>query len=235
MFDFNRVRANFKGFRVVGDVHGEFDAFNRVVNEAQDGELFVVSLGDLTDRGPDSPGVMARALDLVESGQMAMVVGNHDDKLWRHLNGNGVKMGHGLDLTVQQLDNAAGEAVGARFHAAMPDFPLWATVETFTFVHGAFHPVMLEHKVVPWTDKKAFGGVASRAMFGQVQGFQDDGMPNRVHDWVDDVPEGHSVFVGHEVVPDQPLMKVGAQGGVAVFVDTGSGKGGPLSSVDVLF
>lgn len=236
MFDFDRVQKDFKGFKVVGDVHGEFDAFDAVVKDAADKNLFVVSLGDLTDRGPNSPAVVDLMLDLIHTGQGAMVVGNHDDKFWRHLNGNNVKLNNGLDLTVQQFNSVPANGLTAdRFHIQMPNFPVWATVENFTFVHGAFHPAMLDTKVLLHKDKKGFGKTVSRAFFGQVNGFKDDGMPIRIHDWVDTVPAGHTVFVGHEVVGDVPVTKVGALGGTAVFVDTGSGKGGPLSSKDVLF
>jgi len=233
MFDFTRVQERFKGFKVIGDVHGEFDAFSALVEEAAEANLFVVGLGDYTDRGPKSPEVMQKVMNLVNDGSMGAIVGNHDDKLWRHLNGNQVAITHGLDLTVEQLGNDS--QVGADFHAVMPGFPLWATVMNFTFVHGAFHPVMLKHPFVTQAQKKEFKGISSRALFGQVDGYRNDGVPNRIHDWIDEIPEGHRVFVGHEVVPDQPLMKVGGKGGIAMFIDTGAGKGGVLSSVDVLF
>lgn len=236
MFDFDRIQKDFRGFKVIGDIHGEMDMFAPIVRDAIDRNLFIVSLGDLTDRGPASDEVLDFVMDFVSTDQMMVIVGNHDDKLWRHLNGNGVKIAHGLDLTLQQLNaHPNGDALAKRFHKMMPDFPVWATMGDFTFAHGSFHPAMLDEKVVRYKDKKGKGKAVSRAFYGQVDGFKDDGMPIRVHDWVDTIPTGHTVFVGHEVVGDEVLTKVGVQGGKAVFVDTGAGKGGVLSSVDVLF
>lgn len=259
MFDLNRVKANFKGFKVVGDVHGDFTAFNAAVMSARANNLFVVSLGDLTDRGPNSPAVMELMMDLVDSGAGGMVVGNHDDKLWRFLNGNNVKVAHGLQTTVAQLAlHPDGKAIGDRFHKMLPSVPVHATMGKFTFVHGAFHPVMLLSDVL-FADRKAKvpgrGMVYSRSIYGQTDGFHDTfwrrfefstrfsfgfkfhpkGFPVRLHDWVDDVPAGHTVFVGHEVVGDQVVTATTKNGGDAVFVDTGAGKGGHLSTVDVWF
>ena len=52
----------FEGIRVIGDVHGDAIAYRTALVEAHARNLFVVQLGDLVDRGPDS----ARALGEVE-------------------------------------------------------------------------------------------------------------------------------------------------------------------------
>ena len=236
MFNLDKIKADFKGFRVIGDIHGEFDMLMEILDDATDKNLHPILLGDLTDRGPASDKVLGFVLTAASVGAVSLVMGNHDDKLWRHINGNGVKIAHGLDLTLAQLDAApGGDTIKAMFHKMAPDFPVWVTMGDFTFAHGSFHPVMLDEKIVLYKDKKGKGKAVSRAFYGQVDGFKDDGMPIRIHDWVDDIPAGHTVFVGHEVVGDDVLTKVGAKGGKAVFVDTGAGKGGKLSSVDVTF
>lgn len=68
-------------FLVMGDIHGCLDEFNELVNkmEYQQGRDRLVLLGDLTDKGPDSLGVVRRAREL---GAMC-VRGNHDDKVIR--------------------------------------------------------------------------------------------------------------------------------------------------------
>ena len=46
-----------------------------------------IFVGDLVDRGPRSPDVLRIARHMVEAGTALAVVGNHDDKLKRHLSG----------------------------------------------------------------------------------------------------------------------------------------------------
>lgn len=75
---------------IVGDVHGELDALRALLAEAgYDGEgrhsegRHLVFLGDLVDRGPDSPGVVRLVRDLVEAGRASVVLGNHELNLLR--------------------------------------------------------------------------------------------------------------------------------------------------------
>lgn len=70
---------------VVGDVHGELAALDSLLTHLgyrPDGThprgRRLVFLGDLIDRGPDSPGVVRRVADMVEGGAAVMVMGNHD-------------------------------------------------------------------------------------------------------------------------------------------------------------
>ena len=60
---------------VVGDVHGELEALQNLVGHlgyAEDGThpegRFLVFVGDLVDRGPDSPGVVAWVQRMVQEG-----------------------------------------------------------------------------------------------------------------------------------------------------------------------
>lgn len=70
---------------VVGDVHGEIDALRSLMRNlgyAEDGshpkDRRLVFVGDLTDRGPDSPGVVDLVKSLVDAGRVQCVLGNHD-------------------------------------------------------------------------------------------------------------------------------------------------------------
>ena len=68
-------------FLVMGDIHGCLKEFNELVEKMQyeQGRDRLVLLGDLTDKGPDSLGVVRRAREL---GAMC-IRGNHDDKVIR--------------------------------------------------------------------------------------------------------------------------------------------------------
>jgi len=75
---------------VVGDVHGELDALRALLRHlgyGADGAhpqgRTLVFVGDLCDRGPDSPGVIALVRQLVEDGRAAAVLGNHEVNLLR--------------------------------------------------------------------------------------------------------------------------------------------------------
>ena len=70
---------------VVGDVHGEIDALRSLMRNlgyAEDGshpkDRRLVFVGDLTDRGPDSPTVVDLVKSLVDAGRAQCVLGNHD-------------------------------------------------------------------------------------------------------------------------------------------------------------
>jgi hypothetical protein len=80
------VRPLFEGpIDIIGDVHGEIEALQNLLvrlgytdrGDHPEGRR-VVFLGDLTDRGPDSPSVVELVRALVSSGRAQCVLGNHD-------------------------------------------------------------------------------------------------------------------------------------------------------------
>ena len=69
----------------MGDIHGEIDALRDLLGHlgyADDGQhpegRRLIFLGDLTDRGPDSPAVVEVVKRFVEAGRAQCVLGNHD-------------------------------------------------------------------------------------------------------------------------------------------------------------
>ncbi len=76
---------------IVGDIHGELDALKSLLlvlnydengNHPEDRKL--VFVGDLVDRGPDSPGVVLFVKNLVENGNAQIVLGNHEINVLQH-------------------------------------------------------------------------------------------------------------------------------------------------------
>jgi hypothetical protein len=70
---------------LVGDIHGEIDALRLLLARLGYGEhgthptgRRLVFLGDLIDRGPDSPAVVRTVADLVDCGRAVALMGNHD-------------------------------------------------------------------------------------------------------------------------------------------------------------
>jgi len=83
---------------IVGDVHGEIDALEDLLavlgydpaGKHPDGR-HLVFVGDLVDRGPSSPSVLQRVMQLVEAGRAQCILGNHELNLLRNVerHGNG--------------------------------------------------------------------------------------------------------------------------------------------------
>ena len=216
-----------RGVRVVGDVHGDARAFAM----AAETDLFVVQLGDLTDYGPDSAGALGIALRLLAERRGLFLLGNHDLKLARAIAGRQVRIDAQLAATLERLDAGLRE----RAAAAIKDAPTWLGWGKILFVHAGFHTAMLEGPALPVPEGKLHG-VLSRALYGQPTGrTQADGYPERSMQWVDRIPEGITVYCGHDVRSrdGRPYVRTNAAGGTAVFLDTGAGKGGHLSWIDL--
>ena len=83
---------------IVGDVHGEVEVLESLLSylgydaqgDSADGRRLVF-LGDLIDRGPDSPAVVDKVMSLVGNGKAQCLMGNHELNILlnRPLPGNG--------------------------------------------------------------------------------------------------------------------------------------------------
>ncbi len=216
-----------RGVRVVADVHGDARAFAI----ACDTDLFVVQLGDLVDYGPDSAGVLRLALDLTARKAGVFLLGNHDLKLARALAGRQVRINAALADTIAGLDADLRVAALAAIAAA----PAWLRWGQIMFVHGGFHTDMLHLPPATMASSHADGALG-RALYGEPTGrIQADGYPERSLRWVDRIPADLLVYCGHDrrSTDGRPYSRTGALGGRAVFVDTGAGKGGHLSWIDL--
>jgi protein phosphatase len=213
--------------RVVGDVHGDARAFGY----AAETDRFVVQLGDLIDYGPDSAGALRLMFRLIDEGRGLFVVGNHDQKLARVLAHQQVHVTPALAATLPALD----PVLRARAARELARAPAWLRHGDALFVHAGYHTDMTE-PVGPAIGATRPHGAVSRALFGEPTGrLQPDGYPERSLRWVDRIPPGLTVYCGHDNrSPDgRPWITRGAGGGRAIFLDTGAGKGGHLSWIDI--
>ncbi len=212
--------------RVVGDVHGDSRAFAI----AAETDRFVVQLGDLVDDGPDTPGALAIMFRLLDEKRGMFLLGNHDFKLARALRGDQVR-GEALERTLAELP----EAMRARTLAEISQAPAWVNAGRSFFVHGGYHPGMRAEPPPPFPRGRP-EALMARALFGQTTGrTTGDGRPERLLRWVDDIPAGVSVYCGHDrrSADGRPYIRVNEASGRAVFMDTGAGKGGHLSWMDI--
>ena len=213
--------------RIVGDVHGDAAAFRFAVAT----DRFLVQLGDLCDYGPHSAEVLATMFEVIDEGRGLFLLGNHDHKLARALAGAPVRMVPELMATLAQLDGPLrGRALREIGRA-----PAWLRRGDLLFVHGGFHTDMLAGPP-PMVGHGRVSGAVARALFGEPTGrTQPDGYPERSIRWVDRIPAGTTVYCGHDrrSINGRPYCRRGASGGVAIFLDTGAGKGGHLSWIDL--
>ena len=216
--------------RVVGDVHGDLRAFRF----AAETDRFVIQLGDLTDYGPESAGALRLMLRLIEEGRGVFLLGNHDFRLARALAGRATHLAPETRATLATLDPAlAGRAL-----AAITRAPAWLRIGAAFFVHGGFHDAMLmtpPPAEIPLAGGRV-AGLLARALYGEPTGrTQPDGFPERSLRWVDRIPADLIVYCGHDrrSQDGRPYTRLAAAGGRAVFLDTGAGKGGHLSWIDL--
>jgi len=213
--------------RVVGDVHGDVRAFSHATAT----DRFVIQLGDLIDHGPNSAEALRTMFRLIDEGRGLFLLGNHDRKLGRALAGFRMRPDLPLEATLHQLED---EALRVRALAEIQRAPAWLVLDRWIFVHGGFHTGMLAQEPPPALGRVT--GLMSRALFGETTGrMQLDGYPERRLNWVDHIPQGFTVYCGHDrrSTDGRPWVKHGRNGGTAIFTDTGAGKGGHLAWIDL--
>ncbi len=217
----------FRGVLVVGDVHGREELFAPLCALAAEEGLFLVALGDLVDRGPAPAGVLRRMLRLVAAGAGLLLRSNHDERLWRHLVRGGEVRNAELGATLAQLAAACdGARLREAFLRCYPRMPYVLGLGAAVMVHGAVLPEMLPP--VARLDRRG----RHHALYGQTRGRDARGLPVRVYDWLDRLPEGLLVIAGHDPLSDLKLrMRTGARGARLLHLDSGAGQGGPLSAV----
>ncbi len=176
-----------------------------------------VFLGDLTDRGPDSAGVLRLVMGMVASGAALCVPGNHDEKLARALDGKAVKATHGLDVTLAEL-GAAGEAFAAEARAFIGRLPSHLVLDGGRVVAAhAGLPVQYHGRTS--------GRVRSFALYGDVDGTYDAlGLPVR-RDWAAGYSGPALVVYGHTPVAAPVWINR------TVDIDTGCAFGGALTAL----
>ncbi|MCH4093802.1 MAG: metallophosphoesterase [Acetobacter peroxydans] len=218
------------GLRIIGDVHGDLDAFRHAVATRR----FIIQLGDLVDYGPDSAGVLRLMLEVMEEERGLFLIGNHDRKLGRALMGKRLRSSPHLEETLDQLARPENADIWPAILPALATAPAWLVMGRTVFVHGAFDPRMLMEPPPPPLERVTF--LLSRALFGETTSrIQPDGFPERTLNWVNHIPAGYTIYCGHDQRSTNgcPLTLHGRAGGQAVFMDTGAGKGGHLAWLDI--
>ncbi|MFF8265063.1 polynucleotide kinase-phosphatase [Streptomyces virginiae] len=210
-------------FDIVGDIHGCSSELETLlaklgyVDGVHPEGRTAVFVGDLVDRGPDSPGVLRRVMGMVKSGNALCVPGNHENKLGRHLKGSKVQQTHGLAETIEQLSREPQEFVE----------------EVREFIRGLVSHYVLDggklvvcHAGLPEKyHGRTSGRVRSHALYGETTGETDEfGLPVR-YPWAEDYRGKAVVVYGHTPVPNTAWINN------TICLDTGAVFGGRMTAL----
>ncbi|RSN04733.1 polynucleotide kinase-phosphatase [Streptomyces sp. WAC 05977] len=210
-------------FDVIGDVHGCREELDELLTELgyvdgvhPEGRT-AVFVGDLVDRGPDTPGVLRRVMAMAEAGSALVVCGNHEQKLVRALNGRKVKVAHGLAESLEQL-SAQDEDFRAKAHAFCEGL-----IAHYVLDGGK---LVVAHAGLPEKfHGRASGRVRSTALYGDTTGETDEyGLPVRLP-WARDYRGKAMVLYGHT-----PTLEPEWINGT-MCLDTGCVFGGKLTAL----
>ncbi|PBC95552.1 polynucleotide 3'-phosphatase /polynucleotide 5'-hydroxyl-kinase /polynucleotide 2',3'-cyclic phosphate phosphodiesterase [Streptomyces sp. Ag82_O1-15] len=210
-------------FDIIGDIHGCASELETLlgklgyVDGAHPQGRTAVFVGDLVDRGPDTPGVLRRAMSMVAAGDALCVPGNHENKLGRYLKGRKVQHSHGLAETIEQLDGESEE-----FHARVREF-VDGLVSHYVLDGGR---LVVCHAGLPEKyHGRTSGRVRSHALYGDTTGETDEfGLPVR-YPWAEDYRGRAAVVYGHTPVPTATWLNN------TICLDTGVVFGGKLTAL----
>ncbi|MCA9494453.1 MAG: metallophosphoesterase [Myxococcales bacterium] len=210
------ARASLDRVAIVGDIHGRWDLLEALL--ARLGDVPLVTVGDVGDRGLDTRG----ALDLlVERGALG-VLGNHDLWLAAWAAGEGLAPLPGSTPTLHSygVSPVGAERRGGSVHPAHRDWLLGLPVALDLQVAG--EPWWVVHAGVP------------AAGWGQVA--PDRAVPTLAREhpleliWPKHDPE-HAPILDRPVVCGHRPRKEPLDAGHVVAIDTGAGHGGRLTAL----
>ena len=219
-------------FDVIGDVHGcraelesllgnlgygiARDRAGRPIGAHHD-QRRAVFVGDLVDRGPDTPGVLRLVMGMVEAGDAVCVAGNHEAKLARSLSGRQVNPSHGHAETMQQL-----AAEPEEFRAAVHRF-VDGLSDHYRLDGGRL--VVAHAGLIERYHGRTSHRVRAFCLYGQTTGETDEyGLPVRLP-WALDYRGTAMVVYGHTPVAEAEWVNH------TICVDTGCVFGGWLTAL----
>lgn len=222
---------------VIGDVHGCYDELLLLLKKLGHKRLtepealpdaapsernLVMFVGDLVDRGDRSLDCVRLVMTLCRKGYAKMVVGNHDYRFLRWLQGADVVIAHGLGATIAEVDALPSDerdrlrAEIIRFFSDAPK-ALRFDHGKGVMVHAAWRPRLKEE-----TDPKK---IRYYTLTGPTTGERtDDGFPIRI-DWSRTYNGPEFAIFGHQVYL-KPYRQTFSCG-----IDTGCVFGGALTAL----
>jgi serine/threonine protein phosphatase 1 len=204
---------------VFSDIHGEYDKLIKLLNKMKynsDNDT-IIFLGDAIDRGPNSKKVVKKMKELKKEGNI-ILNGNHEDMAWQYAKHNVKNKASTYDPYLY-LYNGGRETLRSyegdlkEFYNDMKWFnnqPKVYTLETnsdeFVFVHAGLKPNVPLYA----QDEEDLLWIREEFFY---------------HNWND---YDKKIIVGHTPVEQAEFL------GNIIMIDTGCGKGGYLTGLDLL-
>lgn len=198
-----RMKINLKNhhgpFDIIGDVHGCFIELKILLEKLgykiNDYDVTpptgrtAVFLGDLVDRGPMIVDVLRLVMGMVNEKKALCIMGNHDNKLYRKLEGRKVMVAHGLEESVEQLKDQPKEFIDKvrRFLGSLPTHYILDDGK-LVVAHAGIRKDMIG---------KVSKEVEGFTLYGEVNGKKDEnGLPLRI-DWASKYDGDAIIVYGH--------------------------------------
>lgn len=149
----------------IGDIHGRLDLFEELIEaierddaDAGKAETTVILLGDLVDRGPNSRGVVERAMRWQQERKVRCLAGNHEQMFLEALDkkqslrhfirfgGKETILSYGIEKSIYR--EASMETLQELYRAAVPNehveflegFEKLIEIGGYIFVHAGIQP-----------------------------------------------------------------------------------------------
>jgi len=127
----------------IGDIHGYLTALDALIEGIRPrAEDTIVALGDFVDRGPQSPEVIDRLIEVARRCRLVPILGNHDELLLAICEGHQYVMEDWLlfggDTTFRSYDRRVPESVPDEHVAFLKSCRDLYETDTHFFVHGNY-------------------------------------------------------------------------------------------------
>lgn len=210
-----------QSYLIIGDQHSCYEELQDLINKSdfyKNRSRFILGLGDMCDRGPYPDKVLEFFMKLQKSGRGTSIMGNHCNKLYRWLKGNPVKIGQGLQGTIDALENR-GDKFKSQVFKFLESLSYIYETDEFIAVHGAYKGEVGEKFR------------QNAALYGEIDGTRDkEGYPNRFEKWKHEYKGTKNVFHGHIAGKEVDIFK--CESGAKIYnLDTGCCFGGHLSGL----
>ena len=93
-------------YLAISDIHNDYKSLLAAYNKSIELRAKLIFLGDIVDYGPDPANTILFAAHLAETEKAMFVEGNHDNKIFRWISGNDVKIyPPAMDTTIKALED----------------------------------------------------------------------------------------------------------------------------------
>lgn len=239
-FDDKTIEKNYQGITVVGDLHGEKEKLVNVVDWASRNNNFIVFLGDIVNYGPNSIECVEIIYELIIRNKALLVLGNHERKLFKYMNNESVFFNEACKKTLEKIffmREKERKSWCMKFNTLINNGKIFFRYKNAYFCHGGF-----TNNLINYNDDLEINSnrIKNICMFGDPDIFKEKNYHKKnfsnilKSQWLTNLPENILVFLGHRTVDDKYPFVFNSKNNTKVyFIDTGSGKGGTLTSVDL--